>query len=257
MGYDKGIYDKGEVRNLREGKHQIKEENREKRPNKLKILFTCIILIGIAVAGGLYLRNMPMTKKDDKPETKANVENKEDSQVIEKAEKLINSKSPIIWYYNMENVKVPIEEGTLFRDHIKIAISRGNITVFTKDGKDFKEEYSEDEELSEGEYVIKVEAEDGSSCERSFIVDTVPPKVTGIRNKKTYKEVVTIKLEDLDDIKEATLTKGKTEINLKEESEEQSDGTFYYKVKQNGEYILKAKDVHGIEIKRTFKVEIK
>ena len=244
---------------MREGKHQIEDTKDQKKPRKLKTIFTCIFLIGVIVAGGFYLKDiLPEILNNIKIESEANTENNnsEDEKRKEKQEKIINSIAPIIYYYNRDNEKEIIKDGTLFQSYTKIEISRGDITVFTKDGKDFKKEYLQDEELADGEYFIKVEAEDGMTCEKSFIIDTIPPRVTGIRNKKTYREAPIIKLEELDEIEEATLTIEKNVINLKKESIKQDDGTFSYTVEKNGEYALYAKDIHGIEIKRTFKVEI-
>lgn len=244
---------------MREGKHQIKNIKSEKKHINVKNIFICIILIGVIVGGGFYLKDIfEVMQNNDKKEIQAKTDNEEkkDEKVVEKAEKLINSKAPIIWYYDKNDVKEQIKDKTLFKSYTKIAISRGNIIVFTKDGKDFRKEYAPEEKLTDGEYFIKVEAEDGNSCEKSFIIDTIPPKVSGIINGKLYTKMPTIKFADISDIKEATLTTGKKVIDLKKQSENQEDGTSSYEVKEKGEYKLVVRDIHGLELKRIFEVEI-
>lgn len=242
---------------MREGKHQIEKIKTEKKHINMKKIFICIILIGVIAVGGFYLKDIFKIMQNNK-ETEAKIDNKqnENEEVVEKAEKLINSKAPIIWYYDQNNIKEQIKDKTLFKSYTKIAISRGNITVFTKDGQDFRKEYAPEEKLTDGEYFIRVETEDGNSCEKSFIIDTIPPRISGIINGKLYNKIPTIKFLDFSDIKEVTLKTEKKVIDLKKKINEKEDGTATYKVEENGEYTLIVKDIHGLELKRIFEVEI-
>lgn len=85
--------------------------------------------------------------------------------------------------------------------------------------------------LEEGSHVIKVSDISGNTSEEEFIIDRTKPSVKGVKNGKTYKKAVKIKISDKNGIKSATLN-GKA---FKSGS----------KTSKNGTYILKATDNAG------------
>lgn len=96
-------------------------------------------------------------------------------------------------------------------------------------------------DFEEGSHAIKVSDMSGNTSEEEFIIDRTKPSVKGVKNGKTYKKAVKIKVSDKNGIKSATLN-GKA---FKSGS----------KTSKNGTYILKATDNAGNVKTVKFKIQ--
>ncbi|MFG6393538.1 MAG: hypothetical protein K1W24_05035 [Lachnospiraceae bacterium] len=83
--------------------------------------------------------------------------------------------------------------------------------------------------FDEGSHAIKVSDMLGNTSEEEFIIDRTKPSVKGVKNGKTYKKAVKIKISDKNGIKSATLN-GKA---FKSGSKTSKNGTYTLKVTDN------------------------
>lgn len=146
--------------------------------------------------------------------------------------------APTISYYNDDNLKTEITDGQVFCKHIAVVYNKGTATI--KEQNDVSYRAYNGETLEDGTYTIKVVAEDGTSSQKTFIIDTLPPVVTGIKAGR-FKTVKTILFEDINDVAVATLSRyedGKV-IDLK------AEGKNSYEVNESGTYTLKVEDKYG------------
>ena len=146
--------------------------------------------------------------------------------------------APTISYYNDDNLKTEITDGQVFCKHIAVVYNKGTATI--KEQNDVSYRVYNGETLEDGTYTIKVVAEDGTSSQKTFIIDTLPPVVTGIKAGR-FKTVKTILFEDINDVAVATLSRyedGKV-IDLK------AEGKNSYEVNESGTYTLKVEDKYG------------
>lgn len=191
-----------------------------------KFIITILImfLIAVGVIGAMHF----MQPKE--PE-----ENKHSEAKIEKEEK--DEYAPIISYYDDNDEKELIKDGEVYRRHLKITYNKGTAYIKKQQDADFKE-YN-DELVTDGEYTIKVETQDGKTTQRNFIIDSTPPVIKGIKAGR-YETAQTIEFEDINDVEVATLTNSEgTVINLKEL------GKNTYTVNESGTYTLKVEDKYG------------
>lgn len=191
-----------------------------------KFIITILImfLIALGVIGAMHF----MQPKE--PE-----ENKHSEAKIEKEEE--DEYAPIISYYDDNDEKELIKDGEVYRRHLKITYNKGTAYIKKQQDADFKE-YN-DELVTDGEYTIKVETQDGKTTQRNFIIDSTPPVIKGIKAGR-YETAQTIEFEDINDVEVATLTNSEgTVINLKEL------GKNTYTVNESGTYTLKVEDKYG------------
>ena len=146
--------------------------------------------------------------------------------------------APVISYYNDDNLKVEMTDGQVFCKHLSIMYNKG--TAMIKEQNDTSFETYNGEVLTDGIYTIKVTAEDGTSSQKTFIIDTLAPVVTGVKAGR-YTTAQTIVFEDIDDVAVATLTKysnGEV-IDLK------AEGKNSYVVDESDTYTLRVEDKYG------------
>lgn len=145
--------------------------------------------------------------------------------------------APIISYYNEDNLKVEMTDGQVFRKHLSIMHNKGTATI--KEAKEANFKPYNGELLTDGIYTIKVVAEDGTSSQKTFIIDTLAPVVTGIKAGR-YNVAQTIIFEDISDVGVATLTSNDGRfIDLK------ALGQSSYTVNESGTYTLRVEDKYG------------
>lgn len=96
-------------------------------------------------------------------------------------------------------------------------------------------------ELKEGKHTLAVSDKLGNTSSITFQIDKTAPKVTGVKNNKTYKKAVTIKVTDKNGVKSITLNGKKIKSGKK--------------VSKNGSYKLVATDKAGNT--KTIKFKIK
>ena len=109
---------------------------------------------------------------------------------------------PVVYYndLNQNGATVILLEGDVFRYKPTIKYAGKTITII-KNGKPI--EYKE-ERLEDGEYCVIVTGKD-KEIKRNFIVDTTPPKFTGITSGK-FTQPQTITFDDVEDVEKATIT---------------------------------------------------
>ena len=167
-----------------------------------------------------------------------------------KVVKFIVLDNPPIMYYLAENdKKVPITDGAVYNDYLKINCDKKDITMYIKDG-DGKEKVYDGELLKDGIYLIRVvENEYVSSAEVRFTIDTIAPTVSlDSENRR-------IIFEDPSDVYRATLSDGSGELiyTIKDETVNYIDDTNIYNIpddaiKYSKVYVLEAEDANGNKI---------
>lgn len=166
--------------------------------------------------------------------------NEEDS-IVNTAPIRTGEVPPYIAYFDEEkNARVDIENNQVFRKSMAVYFNKGTAKIKEEKDNEFRE-YNSEEVLKDGNYTIKVEAEDGMA-EVKFIIDTKEPVITGIKSG-FYEEAQTIVFEDISDLGSATLQFNDSIIDLKQELEKSKKNT--WTVSEKGNYILKAEDKHG------------
>lgn len=167
-------------------------------------------------------------------------ENNED--IIENTAPIRTGDAPpyIAYFDEGKNARVDIENNQVFRKSMAVYFDKGIAKIKEEKDNDFRE-YNSEEVLKDGNYTIKVEAEDGSA-EVKFIIDTKEPVITGIKSG-FYEDAQTIVFEDVSDLGSATLQFNDTTIDLKQELEKSKKNS--WTVSEKGNYILKAEDKHG------------
>lgn len=129
------------------------------------------------------------------------------------------------------NIWKTLITGDVYYNHIATELTSGNKFTVKKNGT----------------YTIRVITKDGTtySVQRKVKgIDTTAPKVTGVKNGKTYKKAVTIRISDKSSgIKKATLNGKK--ISSKK------------KVSKNGKYTLKVTDKAGNVKIVKFRIKLK
>lgn len=167
-------------------------------------------------------------------------ENNED--IIENTAPIRTGDAPpyIAYFDEGKNARVDIENNQVFRKSMAVYFDKGTAKIKEEKDNDFRE-YTSEEVLKDGNYTIKVEAEDGSA-EVKFIIDTKEPVITGIKSG-FYEDAQTIVFEDVSDLGSATLQFNDTTIDLKQELEKSKKNS--WTVSEKGNYILKAEDKHG------------
>lgn len=167
-------------------------------------------------------------------------ENNED--IIENTAPIRTGDAPpyIAYFDEGKNARVDIENNQVFRKSMAVYFDKGTAKIKEEKDNDFRE-YNSEEVLKDGNYTIKVEAEDGSA-EVKFIIDTKEPVITGIKSG-FYEDAQTIVFEDVSDLGSATLQFNDTTIDLKQELEKSKKNS--WTVSEKGNYILKAEDKHG------------
>lgn len=95
--------------------------------------------------------------------------------------------------------------------------------------------------LKEGKHTLAAADKHGNKSLVTFRIDKTAPKVTGVKNNKTYKNAVTVKVTDKNGVKSVTLN-----------GKEIKSGK---KVSKKGSYKLAAKDVAGNKKTVAFKIK--
>lgn len=95
--------------------------------------------------------------------------------------------------------------------------------------------------LKEGKHTIQVVDKLGNKTSVTFQVDKTAPKVTGVKNNKTYKSAVTVQVADKNGIKLITLNGKKMKSGKT--------------ISPNGSYRLMAKDIAGNKTTIRFKIK--
>lgn len=95
--------------------------------------------------------------------------------------------------------------------------------------------------LKEGKHTLAAADKHGNKSLVTFRIDKTAPKVTGVKNNKTYKNAVTVKVTDKNGVKSVTLNGKKIKSGKK--------------VSKKGSYKLAAKDVAGNKKTVAFKIK--
>lgn len=203
-----------------------------------KFIITILImfLIAVGVISAMHFMQPQEPKENKHSETK-----------IEKEEE--DEYAPIISYYDENDEKELIKDGEVYRKHLKLTYNKGTAYIKKQQDTEFKE-YN-DELVTDGEYTIKVETQDGKTTQRNFIIDSTPPVIKGIKAGR-YETAQTIEFENINDVEVATLTNSEgAVVNLKELGENT------YTVNESGTYTLKVEDKYGNAIiPITFKITL-
>ena len=165
----------------------------------------------------------------------------EDDEHLKELEELRDA--PPVVYYNdpqKDGLTTILNDGDIFRYQPEIKYAGRKISV-VKDG--IATEYKEGK-LADGEYTVVVTGKD-ETITRNFVVDSAPPKVTGVRTGK-YTEAQTVTFADVTDVEKATLTNKQTDeaIDIKKYllENETDQYTIAYEV---GAYVLEVEDKYG------------
>ena len=141
---------------------------------------------------------------------------------------------PVVYYndLNQNGATVILLEGDVFRYK--------PITII-KNGKPI--EYKE-ERLEDGEYCVIVTGKD-KEIKRNFIVDTTPPKFTGITSGK-FTQPQTITFDDVEDVEKATITNKDTKqvIDIKKHLTDNKTNQ-YTTPSEKGRYEIRIEDKYG------------
>lgn len=214
------------------GKHAV-----SKKGSKGKIIFLLIILL-IILVGVIVIHKYDIEISPSKI-----------TDLIFNKDVKSTENGPVISYYDEQTkLKVQLRDEQVFNQNIVLLFDKGNAKISKDNGK--YETYN-GEMLTDGNYTIKVEATDKTSTKVSFIIDTKIPAVSGV-DDDYYTRTVTIKLEDINDTKIATLTQEGEQsnpIDLKSQKD------LKYKVSENGKYTLYLEDYHGNSYTHTFVVD--
>lgn len=154
-------------------------------------------------------------------------------------DRFIPTRKPVIDSLSTKKINYIKEKRAKYKIQSLYGITK--LTVDKKDVAVAEKTKQKTVTLKEGRHQILVEAPTGS-VSYSVYVDNTAPKVTGVKNNKTYKKAVTIKFSDkLAGIKKATLN-GKTIKSNK-------------KISKNGKYKLVVTDNAGNKKIIKFKIE--
>lgn len=211
---------------------------------KKVIIMIVIILtiVGLGIIGFLYKENIINFVQENILKTQTNKEEEKNTINENTAPIRTGIAPPYIAYFDEEkDARVDINNNQVFRRSMAVYFDKGTAKIKEEKDNDFRD-YTSEEILKDGNYTIKVEAEDGTT-EVKFIIDTKEPVITGIKSG-FYEEAQTIVFEDVSDLGSATLQFNDNEvIDLKKELEKTGNNS--WTVSQKGNYILKAEDKNG------------
>lgn len=161
---------------------------------------------------------------------------------LKKMEEELRDAPPVVYYEDpqKDGLTTILNDGDIFRYQPEIKYAGRKISV-VKDG--IATEYKEGK-LEDGKYTVVVTGKE-ETITRNFVVDSAPPKVTGVRTGK-YTEAQTITFADVKDVEKATLTNKQTDevIDVKKYllENETNKYTIAYEI---GAYVLEVEDKYG------------
>lgn len=165
-----------------------------------------------------------------------------DDEHLKELEEELRDAPPVVYYNDpqKDGLTTILNDGDIFHYQPEIKYAGRKISV-VKDG--IAIQYKEGK-LEDGEYTVVVTGKD-ETITRNFVVDSAPPKVTGVRTGK-YTTAQTVTFADVTDVEKATLTNKQTNevIDIKKYLIENQTNqyTIAYEI---GAYVLEVEDKYG------------